>query len=52
MGKKEEKIQHKPLPMVDRDGFIVPHPVSDLHTTVLGGHPIHPARLKAPKRFK
>jgi hypothetical protein len=41
------------MPHVERDGFTLPHhPVGDLHTNTLGGHPLHPARLqKAPKRF-
>ena len=47
MGKKPEKVEHRPMPNVYRDGFTVPS-VTDLHTTILGGHPIHPARL--PKK--
>jgi len=53
MGKKEQKVQNKPLPHVERDGIVMPHhPIGDLLMNTTGGHPIHPERLPKAKRFK
>jgi hypothetical protein len=54
MGKNEKQFpKGKGVPKVERDGFTLPsHPIGDMHIDHLGGHPVHPERLKQTlKRF-